>query len=131
VTVPNSLGLHDVIALHEGVMRRFGLPPAGLRTEGGLESAIVRPRMSAVYEEADLVRQAALLAIGISRAQVFLDGNKRTAFAAMDVFLRINGLAYAGEPIDLARQLELVAERTDSITEATDRFESWLRDHLA
>lgn len=123
----NYLGLHDVIALHEAMMLKFGSPPAGLRTEGGLESAIMRPRMAATYEDADLLRQAALLAIGISQAQAFLDGNKRTAFAAMDVFLRINGLAYAGDPIELAQQLERVAERTGTLAEATDQFEVWLR----
>jgi death-on-curing protein len=120
-----------VIALHEAMMLKFGLPSTGLRTEGGLESAIMRPRMAATYEDADLVRQAALLATGISQAQAFVDGNKRTAFAAMDVFLRINGLAYAGDPIELARQLELVAERTDSLAGATDRFETWLRERVA
>src|SRR5262245_32650358 len=102
--LPNYLGLYDVIALHEQMMREVGLPPAGLRTEGGRASAIIRPRSAATYDEADPIRQTSLLAIGISQAQAFLDGNKRTAFAAMDVFLRINGVAYAGDPIELARQ---------------------------
>jgi death-on-curing protein len=127
----NYLGLHDVIALHEAMMLKFGVPPAGLRSEGGLESAVMRPRMAATYEEAGLVRQAALQAIGISQAQAFLDGNKRTAFAAMDVFLRVNGLAYTGDPIELARQLERVAERTGSLAEATDQFANWLRERVA
>jgi len=56
--------------------------------------------------------------------------NKRTAFAAMDVFLRINASEFGGDPLDLARQLELVAERTDSLAAATDRFENWLRANV-
>lgn len=76
------LSLADVIAIHQFVMERLGSSPAPLRDEGALESAIVRPQMAAYYEGADFVRQCALLAIGISQAQSFVDGNKRTAFAA-------------------------------------------------
>ena len=87
--------------------------------------------MAAYYEDADLIRQAAPIAIGISQAQAFLDGNKRTAFAAMDTLLRLNGLAFSGRPLDGALQLEAVAMRADSLDAATARFEAWLRDHVA
>ncbi len=121
------LSLADVLALHQAMMEKFGVGPAPLREEGLLESAIMRPRMAAYYNEVDLIRQAALLTVGISQAQAFLDGNKRTALAACDVFLRLNGITIGGDPIDLALQLEGVAERTDNLEAATDRFESWLR----
>ena len=124
------LSLADVVALHEAVMERTGYAPAPLRAEGALDSALQRPRTAAYYEEADIVRQAALLAIGISQAQAFVDGNKRTAFAALDVFLRLNGTAFAGDSIALAQQLEAVAARTDSLEDATARFEAWLREHV-
>jgi len=126
--MPDYLTVQDVIALHEALMRRLGFPPAPLRDQGALESATMRPRVSALYEDIDLIRQAALLAVGISQVQAFVDGNKRTAYAALDVFLRMNGLMYAGDPVDLGRQLESVAERTDSLSAATGRFENWLRD---
>jgi death on curing protein len=87
--------------------------------------------MAAYYEDADLVRQAALLAVGVAQAQAFLDGNKRTAFAVLDVFLRINGVRYNGGPIELAQQLEALAERNDSLDAATSRFEDWLRETVA
>ena len=125
--MPVYLTVQDVIGLHEAVMRQLGFAPAPLRDQGTLESATMRPRMAAQYEEADLIRQAALLAVGTSRAQAFLDGNKRTAYVAVDVFLRSNGMMFSGDPLDLARQLELVAERADSLGAATERFESWLR----
>jgi death on curing protein len=125
------LSLADVLALHEAVMERFGLPPAPLREEGLLESAVMRPRMAAYYSEADVIRQSALLAVGISQAQAFLDGNKRTAFAACDVFLRLNGLAFIGDPIELAMQLEAVAERLGGLEEATNLFEEWLREQIS
>jgi death-on-curing protein len=126
------LSLADVLALHEAVMERFGLPSAPLREEGLLESAVMRPRMAAYYSQADMIHQSALLAVGISQAQAaFLDGNKRTAFAACDVFLRLNGLVFSGDPIELAMHLEVVAERKGSLEEATNQFEAWLRIHIS
>src|SRR6266849_8772912 len=125
------LSLADVLALHQAMMEKFGVGPAPLREEGLLESAIMRPRMAAYYNEVDLIRQAALLAVGISQAQAFLDGNKRTALAACDVFLRLNGIVFAGDPLELARQLEAVAMRSVNLEEVTNRFERWLRDEIA
>jgi death on curing protein len=123
---PDHLSLTDGLALHAAIMRRMGSASAPLRDEGLLESAVMRPQMAAYYEEADLVRQAALLATGISQAQAFLDGNKRTAYGALEVFLFRNGIAVTVEPLDVARQIEALAERTDSLDAATARFEQWL-----
>jgi len=124
------LSIADVLALHQAMMEKFGFASAPLRDEGMLESAIMRPRMAAYYSEADIVRQAALFAVGISQAQAFLDGNKRTAFLACDVFLRLNGLAFVGEPLELAMQLIAVAERRSDLEEAIAVFEEWLRKHV-
>ena len=123
------LGLADVIAIHEHVMTRLGSNPAPFRAggEGLLESAVMRPQMAAHYEDADLIRQAALLAVGISQSQAFLDGNKRTAFGALRAFLELNGHTFAAESLGVARELEAVAERADSLDAATTRFENWLR----
>jgi death-on-curing protein len=124
------LSLADVLALHEEVMRRTGALPAPLRDEGALESAVMRPRMAAHYEGADLIRQAVLLAVGISQAQAFSDGNKRTAFAAATVFLYLNGRPFTGVGLDFARGLEAVATRSDTLDKATRTFEVWLRDAI-
>jgi death-on-curing protein len=124
------LSLADVLAIHNFVMRELGLSAAPLRDEGALESAVVRPRMAEHYEEADLVRQCALLCIGIAQAQAFVDGNKRTAFATMRALTGANGLMIAAVPMDFARELEAVAERTGSLAEATDGFEAWLRERI-
>ena len=77
------LSLADVEALHVEMMRATGWEPAPFRGGGGslLESAVMRPQMAEHYDDADLIRQAALLAVGISQAQAYLDGNKRTALA--------------------------------------------------
>ena len=86
--------------------------------------------MAAHYERADVIRQCALMAVGISQAQAFVDGNKRTAFAAADVFLRLNGLYISGNPVEMAQQLEHVAEREGRLDEATTEFEQLLRQSV-
>ena len=124
------LSLADVIAIHERAMRHLGFAPNPLRDEGLLESAVMRSQMAAYYEGADLVKQAALLGVGISQAQAFLDGNKRTAYLALNTFLRLNGFTYSGERLALARQFEQFAEPSQSADEAIDAFEAWLRKRV-
>jgi death on curing protein len=64
----------------------------GIRDSSGLESAINRPYNKFLYEyETDLMVLAAALAFGIAKNHPFLDGNKRCALAASEVFLQING----------------------------------------
>ena len=56
-----------------------------------LESALARPHNAVAYGEEDIVSLAVTLMAGISRAHAFEQGNKRTAFAALRLFLKING----------------------------------------
>lgn len=120
----------DVEGLHVFIMEKTGEAPSPLRDRLLLESAVVRPQMAAHYADADLVEQCALLAVGISQAQAFVEGNKRTAFIAADVFLRANGCLFTGDPLEMAQQLEAVATRTESEAEARALFTEWLRAHV-
>lgn len=124
------LSLADIIAIHESAMRRLGDEAKLLRDEGILESAVMRPQMAAYYEGADIARLAALLGVGISQAQAFIDGNKRTGYLALNTFLRMNGLTYIGDRLALARQFERFAERSNDPDEAIDAFEAWLRQYV-
>jgi death-on-curing protein len=74
-----------------------------LRDHAGLEAAIARPQAYAHYEAADLALQAAALAHGIAESQLFIDGNKRVALAAMHTFLLINGLQLHASQEERAR----------------------------
>jgi death-on-curing protein len=64
---------------------------AALLNPAQLESALARPRNAAVYEGADMVRQAATLFWGVASMQAFSDGNKRTAVVLLRAFLNLNG----------------------------------------
>jgi death on curing protein len=124
------LTVADIIALHEFIMHKTGYVPAPLRDEEGLESAAMRAQTATYYENADVLRQAAILAVGISQAQAFIDGNKRTALIAMDVFLQSNGYTFTGDDVVITEHLERIAEGRDDREGATNRFETWLRDNV-
>jgi len=81
------LTLADVLGMHAVLIQRYGGSP-GLRDPGALEAALFRPQ-SGYYD--DLVAEAAALMESLAINHPFVDGNKRIAFAAADVFLRING----------------------------------------
>lgn len=79
-----------VLALHQQLITEFG-GATGVRDEGLLESALARPRNAAAYGAPTIFELAASYAFGIARNHPFVDGNKRTALAAADVFLQLNG----------------------------------------
>jgi len=81
------LSLDEVLAIHERLIEHFGGPP-GVRDLGLLESALFRPR-TGYYK--DIVEMAAALFESLIMNHPFVDGNKRVAFFATDVFLRLNG----------------------------------------
>ena len=81
------LTLDEVLALHERLLDEFG-GTQGVRDLGLLESALHRPR-SGYYE--DVVEMASALCESLLMNHAFVDGNKRVAFFATDVFLRMNG----------------------------------------
>ncbi len=87
------LRLEDVLEIHRQVIEATG-GSAGVRDVGMLDSAVHRPQASfggaPLYTE--LPDQAAALFHSIAMNHPFADGNKRSAFTALDVFLRLNGV---------------------------------------
>ena len=91
----------DVLAMHATLIDAYG-GAHGLRDAGALEAAVFRPQ-TGYYD--DLVAEAAALLESLANNHPFIDGNKRAAFAATDVFLRINGQRIVGEALQLAAEL--------------------------
>ena len=93
---PEFLTLEDVLFLHTEQLRRHG-GSAGIRDQGGLESAVAMPQSNFGGEWAhpDLYQMAAAYAFHIAESQAFVDGNKRAALAAALVFLELNGITVA------------------------------------
>ncbi len=74
-----------------------------LRDFSGLQGALARPASYAHYEQADLPLQAAALAHGLAEGQLFIEGNKRVALAALHTFLLVNGLQIDASQEERAR----------------------------
>jgi death on curing protein len=77
----------DALFFHQQLIERYSGAP-GLRDAGALESALHRPQ-TGYYDT--IIDEAAALLESLVQNHPFIDGNKRTAFAVVDVFLRING----------------------------------------
>src|SRR5579871_3846566 len=81
------LTMTEVLAIHADLIERYG-GSTGVRDLGLLEAALFRPQ-TGYY--ADLIEEAAALWESLSQNHPFIDGDKRTAFAAAYTFLAING----------------------------------------
>ena len=111
-----------VLALHEEHLAEHG-GAVGIRDRGLLESALFRPQNLAGYGDPDLAALAAAYGFGIVRNHPFVDGNKRTAFTATELFLALNGQELiADDPSCVVTMLRL-AEGSLSEKE----FEDWIR----
>lgn len=121
---PRWLTSDEVRAAHERQIVRFG-GPAGIRDENALESALARPINRSQYEGADLASLAASYAFGLARNHAFVDGNKRIAFVAMMVFLRLNGIRFA--PDQAQATAAIVGLAAGEIDE--EGLTRWIRDN--
>lgn len=100
---------------------------AGTRDEGLFDSALARPQQLATYGEPDAADLAASYAFGIARNHPFIDGNKRTAMVAAELFLALNGIELTASDAEcVVQMLQLTA---GDLPEAD--FAAWLRQHLS
>ncbi len=111
-------------AVHEEQLAEHG-GAAGMRDAGLFESAIARPRNLAAYDGPDVAALAAAYGFGIARNHPFVDGNKRTAFVAVELFLALNGFDLAAD--DAACVLTMLRLAAGELSE--DDFADWIRSH--
>ncbi len=125
-TETEYIELEDAIWLHFDLMRSWREVRCGLDHRGLLESALARPKHAAVYENVDIVAQAATLCFGLIKNHPWLGGNKRTATHIMEAFLEINGylIEYRNEEM-----LELVLA-VESDRWKVDEIDAWLRSRV-
>jgi death-on-curing protein len=112
--------------LHDESIAAFGGAP-GLRDEGLFESALARPQNLFAYEGVDdVVRLAACYGFGLAKNHAFVDGNKRIAFIATGLFLRLNGYRLTAGQAEATLTVLSLAAGTLSETE----FTAWLRKNI-
>lgn len=113
-------------AVHLDQLREHG-GLAGLRDEAALESALARPKQKWAYDDdADLALLAAAYGFGLATNHPFRDGNKRTAFLAMAIFLGLNGLELEAPEAEVVTVIVSVAAGQLKERQLAD----WVRAHL-
>ena len=117
------LTVDELLAIHDRLVEAFG-GTGGLIDGGLLESALFRPQ-TGYY--ADLVEMAAALFESLLMNHPFVDGNKRVAFFATDVFLRLNGYRIHVDPDDAHQFLIGLIERGEC---NFANLASWLSKHV-
>jgi death-on-curing protein len=113
-----------IYAVHNAQLAEHG-GSAGVRDQGLLESALARAQNLAAYGQPDVADLAAAYGYGIARNHPFVDGNKRTAFVAVELFLALNG--YQLEATDVDCVLTMLALAAGEIDEPA--FARWIREN--
>jgi death-on-curing protein len=120
------LSFGEIVDLHQALLDQTG-GATGIRDLGGLESALAQPR--ATFGGVDLhetiVQKAAALGFSLTLNHPFVDGNKRVAHAAMDVFLVLNGLELVGTVDEQERLMLGLADGQITREQLTE----WLEEH--
>jgi len=122
------LTLSEALELHRRVIGQSG-GALGVLNLGALESALALPRMTFGGRELylSIVDKAAALGYSLIQNHPFLDGNKRTGHAAMEVFLLLNGFEIQSSLDEQERiVLQVASGKMDR-----EAFTLWLRDHIA
>lgn len=112
-------------AVHEEQLAEHG-GASGTRDAGLFESALARPENLAAYGAPDAAALAAAYGWGLARNHPFVDGNKRTAFVATELFLMLNSFELAAD--DAACVLTMLSVASGDMSE--DAFAAWIRAHL-
>lgn len=118
------LSVDEVLAIQERLIDRFG-GQHGVRDRGLLESALFRPQ-TGYYIHLEEMAAAIFESLLINHA--FVDGNKRIAFFATDVFLRLNGWKLAVTADDGERFIFGLLEKNDS---SFEKILLWIRDSIS
>lgn len=121
--MPDYLTLSEVLAIHEELIDLYG-GAHGVRDMGAVESALFRPQ-TGYYD--DVIAEAAALLESLAVNHPFIDGNKRIAFAVADVFLRLNGHVFEGDPIEAYDFMIGLFDRGEFRFE---KLEPWLRQFV-
>lgn len=114
----------DVLGMHRVLMQRYGGAP-GVRDPGALEAALFRPQ-TGYYD--DILAEAAALMESLVINHPFVDDNQRIAFAAADVFLRINGWRLHKAPTRIHAEM---MQMFDTGTFDIAHLDPWLRSFAA
>ena len=123
---PTWINRGALLLLHQEAIAEHG-GSSGLRDSGLLDSALARPRNVFAYKpESSLAELAAAYGFGLVKNHPFVDGNKRIAFIAVDLFLHLNGNGLVAQQADQIRAMLGLA--ASEISE--EDFVAWIQTHV-
>jgi death-on-curing protein len=117
---PRWLDRRLVLAIHREQIREHG-GASGVRDDGLLESALARPQNHLAYTGASVPELAAVYALALAGNHPFIDGNKRTAYVALEFFLDLNGFDFTAP--DAESVLAMLGIASGEWTD--DEFVAW------
>jgi len=120
------VSFEEAVQIHFGLMMRLSEVRYGIDSRDLVESALARPKHSAVYENADIIRQAATLLFGLVKNHPWTGGNKRTATTILRRFPELNDYQ---KNWTIAEQIELVL-KVESDAWKVDEIENWLQSRV-
>lgn len=107
--------LEEIVrVIHQDQIRQHG-GGLGVRDENLLAASLARPRYLFAYGQPDLFDLAAAYGYGLAKNHPFMDGNKRTAFMVMYVFLGLNSYLIEVPEKEVVQMMEGLA--TDKETQ--------------
>jgi len=115
----------DAILAHQQGIANYG-GSDGIRDIGGLESALAYPKNLAAYGDPGMAELAAGYLFAIAKNHAFVDGNKRTAWTVMRLFVGLNGGKLDYDKFDAVKFVEGVAGGIIDYDGARD----WIADRL-
>jgi death on curing protein len=109
MTAPKWISAQLAKAIHDDQIAQHG-GSLGLRDENLFLASLDRAQNLFAYGESPtLFDLASAYAYGIAKNHPFIDGNKRTAFVVMAVFLELNGYTFAAPEMDVVIMMERLA----------------------
>jgi death-on-curing protein len=121
------LNINEVLETYGRVMKQSG-GAIGIHDLGALESAVAQPRMTFGGEELypTIIEKASALGFSLIQNHPFVDGNKRTGHAALELFLVLNGYELSAT---VDEQMTIILQVASSEMER-GAFTDWLRWHI-
>ncbi|QWF71742.1 type II toxin-antitoxin system death-on-curing family toxin [Methylomonas paludis] len=114
-----------ILALHEEHLAEHG-GASGILDQSMLESALSQPKNKIAYQSTDIADLAAAYGYSIITNHPFFDGNKRTAFTTMELFLALNGQELLADDASCVITVLKLAEGSQPENECA----SWIRTNI-
>lgn len=116
--------LDEALRIHQILIAEYG-GATGVRDLGLIEAALLRPQ-TGYY--ADLIEEAAALWESLAMNHGFIDGNKRVAYACLELFLQLNGVDIIASNDEIEH---FIYSNLESRSFRKEVLEAWLHQHTA